>query len=69
MQLLKQFLLNQLEKLYQIVDAHKVEFTKLLYIRAGGIGLAAPVLAGPAFLKVKAKFHFCKRQVINEVLV
>ena len=37
--------------------------------RAGEIGTAAPVLAGPVFLKVKAKFHFCKRQVINKVLV
>ena len=36
--------------------------------RAGGIGPAAPVLAGPVILKVKAKFHFCKRQVINKVL-
>ena len=34
--------------------------------RAGGIGPAAPVLAGPVFLKVKTKFHFCKRQVINK---
>ena len=37
--------------------------------RAGGIDPAAPVLAGPVFFKVKAKFHFCKRQVINKVLV
>ena len=34
--------------------------------RAGGIDLAAPVLAGPIFLKVKTKFHFCKRQVMNK---
>ena len=34
--------------------------------RAGRIGPAAPVLAGPVFLKVKTKFHFCKRQVINK---
>ena len=34
--------------------------------RAGGIGPAAPVLAGPVFLKVKTKFHFCKKQVINK---
>ena len=34
--------------------------------RAGGISPAAPVLAGPVFLKVKTKFHFCKRQVINK---
>ena len=37
--------------------------------RAGGIGPAAQLLAGPVFLKIKAKFHFCKRQVINKVLV
>ena len=38
-----------------------------MYIyRAGGIGPAALVLAGPVFLKVKTKFHLCKRQVINK---
>ena len=41
----------------------------LSYNRAGEIGPAAPVLAGPVFLKVKTKFHFCKRQLINKVLV
>ena len=42
----------------------------LLYThRAGEIGPAAPVLAGPVFSQGKAKFHFCKRQVINKVLV
>ena len=34
--------------------------------RAGGIDLASPVLARPVFLKVKVKFHFSKRQVINK---
>ena len=37
--------------------------------RAGGIGPAALVLAGPVFFLVKAKFHFCQKQVINKVLV
>ena len=31
--------------------------------RADGSGPAAPVLAGPVFLKVKVKFHFYKKQV------
>ena len=35
-------------------------------IRAGGNGSAAPVLAGPVFLKVKIKIHFYKNQVINK---
>ena len=34
--------------------------------RASGNGLAAPVLAGPAFLKVKMKFNFYKKQVISK---
>ena len=34
--------------------------------RAGGIGPAAPVLIGPVFLKIKTKFHFCKRQIISK---
>ena len=38
----------------------------LMLSMAGGIGPAAPVLAGPVFLKVKTKFHSCKRQVINK---
>ena len=40
----------------------------MLYIlyRASGNGPAAPVLAGPVFLKVKMKFIFYKKQVINE---
>ena len=42
---------------------------KWLLHRAGGISPAAPVLAGPVFLKVKTKFNFCKMQVINKVLV
>ena len=32
--------------------------------RASGIGAAAPVLAGPVFLKVKVKYHFYKKQII-----
>ena len=32
--------------------------------RASGIGAAAPVLAGPVFLKVKVKYHFYKKQTI-----
>ena len=38
----------------------------MLVDRAGGNGPAAPVLAGPVFLKVKMKFKFYKKQVINK---
>ena len=31
-----------------------------IHIKPGGNGLAAPVLAGPVFLMLKMKFHFCK---------
>ena len=31
-----------------------------------GTSSAGPVLAGPLFLKVKTKFHFTKKQVINK---
>ena len=34
--------------------------------RAGGNGVAAPVLAGPVFLKIKKKFNFYKKPVINQ---
>ena len=34
--------------------------------RASINGPADPVLAGPVFLKVEMKFHFYKKQVINE---
>ena len=37
-----------------------------LYNRAGGNGPAAPVLARPVFLKLKMKFNFYKKQVINK---
>ena len=30
-----------------------------------GAGPAGPVLAGPLLFKVKIKFHFCKKQVMN----
>ena len=30
-----------------------------------GAGPAGPVLAEPLLFKVKIKFHFCKKQVIN----
>ena len=41
-----------------------------LYIRAGGIGPAALVLARPVFfLKVKREFYLYKKQVMNKVLV
>ena len=36
------------------------------FTRAGGNGPAAPVLAGPVFLKVKMKFNFYKKQLINK---
>ena len=32
----------------------------------GKNGVTAPVWAGPVFLKVKNKFHFYKKQVINQ---
>ena len=35
--------------------------------RVGGNSLAAPVLAVPVFLKVKIKFHFFKKQVMNKI--
>ena len=38
----------------------------LLVDRAGGNGPAAPILAGPVFLKVKMKFKFYKKQVTNK---
>ena len=31
-----------------------------------GAGPAGPVLAGLLFFKVKAKFHFCIKQVMNK---
>ena len=34
--------------------------------RAGGNGPAAPVLARPVFLKVKMKFNFYKKQLMNK---
>ena len=34
--------------------------------RASGKDPAALVLVGPVFLKVKMKFHFCKKQVPNK---
>ena len=36
------------------------------YCRASRNGPAALVLAGPVFLKVKIKFHFYNKQVINK---
>ena len=36
------------------------------YCRAGRNGSAAPVLAKPVSLKVKIKFHFYNKQVINK---
>ena len=38
----------------------------LALIRASGIGLAAPVLAGLVFLKVRIKFHFYKKYMENK---
>ena len=35
------------------------------YIIGVGAGPAGPVLAGPLLFKVKIKFHFCKKQVMN----
>ena len=38
-------------------------------IRAGGIGLAAPVLAGPVFSQDESKIPFLQKTSINKVLV
>ena len=46
-------------------DTHKFVHY-IISFRAGGNGPAAPVLAGPVFLKVKMKFNFYKKQVINK---
>ena len=51
--------------LYEINDLILYRST-LYYGRASESGPAAPVLAGPVFLKVKVKFHFYKNQVINK---
>ena len=37
-----------------------------LLCRACRNGLAAPVLAGPVYLKVKIKFHFYRNRVISK---
>ena len=37
-----------------------------MHVRAGGNGPAAPVLAGPVFLKAKMKFNFYKKQLMNK---
>ena len=37
-----------------------------MYIRAGGNGPSAPVLARPVLLEVKMKFNFYKKQVLNK---
>ena len=39
---------------------------KMCHIRAVVTGLVYPAMARPLFLKVKTKFHFKKRQVINK---
>ena len=40
--------------------------TSLFSVHIGvGAGPAGPVLAGPLLFKVKIKFHFCKKQVMN----
>ena len=43
-----------------------INFHDIVTDRVSGNGLAAPVLAGPVFLKVKMKFNFYKKQVINK---
>ena len=39
---------------------------QLIIHRAGGNDPAAPVLAGPVFFKVKMKFKFYKKQLMNK---
>ena len=46
--------------------SHAMTTSQYYCYRAGEIGPDTPVLAGPVFLKVKIKFHFYKRQVINK---
>ena len=43
-----------------------MKIINLLKYRVGGNSLATPVLAWPAFLKVKIKLHFYKNRVINK---
>ena len=44
-----------------------LSFSYKLYHRTGRISpAAAVVLAGPDFLKVKIKFHFYKKQIMNK---
>ena len=51
-----------------VSSEHKYSYYANIH-RAGGNCPAAPVLAEPVFLKVKMKFNFYKKQVINKVLV
>ena len=44
--------------------ANKMQLAKCDIIGVGA-GPAGPVLAGPLLFKVKIKFHFCKKQVMN----
>ena len=37
----------------------------MYYFIGVGAGPAGQVLAGPLLFKVKIKFHFCKKQVMN----
>ena len=45
---------------------YNIQAATSLFIMAGGNVPAALVLAGPVFLKVKMKFNFYKKQVINK---
>ena len=53
----------------QIILHQSINSVYYTQLRAGRIDPAVPILARPVFLKVKTKFHFSKRQVINKVLV
>ena len=55
---------NTLAGLYALVLATPHAFTLCSFIGIGA-GPAGQVLAGPLLFKLKIKFHFCKKQVMN----
>ena len=54
--------------LHDIIDIEWPNNTKvrIIHNRAGKNGPAAPVLAGPVFLKLKMKCNFYKKELINK---
>ena len=67
----KWFLINNIyiyiyKHIYIYIYIYYYIHTYIYIYRVGGNGLTVLVLAGPVFLKVKMKFNFCKKQVINK---